>query len=295
MECDREKREDNGEEMEGGGENMEKKWEQSLQKRGYQVERLLGKGTTAVVYLVRDERSGSPFACKTGTVLEWLLPEAELLADLCHPLFPRFHEYWCTDSYAFLVMEYVEGRSLQDFLQEGAGMETEEALGMVIQLADGIGVLHNREPMVLYRDLKPENIMLSFDGRVRLIDLGGAAVGGGLCMGTPGYAAPEQLRREHEKEGPATDVYALGRLLERLLVGKRIPRGLRMLLKQCQNQDPGLRIPGTGEWISALLPYYQPEKTGRKRGGKRRKRCFGPVAVLSYRKNIWKSEYKGQE
>src|SRR6266853_587606 len=147
-----------------------------LQRR-YQIDRLLGGGGMGMVYLARDQRlSNRPCAIKE-MVDHFIDPqqplEADTLAQLKHPAIPGISDRFDDQNRHYLVMEYVEGRNLEEELAVRGGPLPE---GLVIdiarQLCDVLGYLHGLIPPLVYRDMKPSNVMLNSNGRVVLVDFG---------------------------------------------------------------------------------------------------------------------------
>ena len=150
--------------------------------------------------------------------------EAQMLANLNHPNLPRVTDHFSEGGKQYLVMDFIEGRTLEQVLHGAAGFLAEdEVVGWVVQLCDVLAYLHNCQPAVIFRDLKPANIMLDAEGRIKLIDFGVARLfqpGKGKdtqTMGTPGYAAPEQYGTG--QTDARSDIYALGVTLHQLLTG----------------------------------------------------------------------------
>jgi len=150
--------------------------------------------------------------------------EAEFLRLLDHPSLPRMIDYTEQENRCFLVMEYIQGKSLRQCLEEGKGFSAEEIISMGKRILDILSYLHSRKPAVYYGDLKPENLMLTDNGTLYLIDFGSAVLGYDrkkiLCYGTKGYAAPEQY---HGILKETSDIYALGKTMESLCGKRRIP------------------------------------------------------------------------
>jgi len=209
----------------------------------YRLDQPIARGTFGEVWRGHDERlAGRPCAVKrlllAGTPEEqadrqvWLRREADILAALDHPGICRIYDRLEEGGSWYLVLEWVEGRTLADELaSRGApGLPEAEVLGWATTLADALSYLHARTPPVVYRDLKPPNIMRCHDGAIKLIDFGIAfltqASPGttmGTAIGTPGYVPPEQYQGLAE---PASDIYALGATIHHLLSG-RDPRTQR--------------------------------------------------------------------
>jgi serine/threonine protein kinase len=197
-----------------------------LQQR-YRVERLLGGGGMGMVYLAHDQRlSNRPCAIKEMVdhfidpqqrieANEYFAREADTLAQLKHIAIPAISDRFDHDNRHYLVMEYVEGRNLEEELAARGGPLPE---GLVIdvarQLCDVLAYLHGLQPPIIYRDLKPSNVMLTSLGRVVLVDFGIArlfkAQRKGTMIGTLGFAPPEQYQGIAD---PRSDIYSLAATL----------------------------------------------------------------------------------
>ena len=216
----------------------------------YQVLDIIGKGGMSVVWLARDKRLGKLWAIKEikpneagvrGELMrQALVDEAHLMKRLDHPAIPRVVDIIETGTSTYVVMDYVEGRSLSAVLSaQGEPFEQDRVIDWGIQLCDVLAYLHGLQPALVYRDMKPSNVMLREDGSLRLIDFGIAMecepnrANDGKVVGTPGYAAPEQLGEV--KNGSPTidtgvdvdgraDIYALGMTLYTLVTGHRPKR-----------------------------------------------------------------------
>lgn len=192
----------------------------------YRLERLLGEGATGRVYLARDTKErGSVWAVKeldySGLTRDQFLEarelfgkESALLAKLRHPGLPRVVAHFQEGECDYLVMERVEGPTLEGLLSAGEKVLPEpQVVELGLALAEILHYLHSRRPAIIYRDLKPANVMVSVDATVKLIDFGIARAvnpvraGDTTAYGTPGFAPPEQYQG---RTCPASDVYALG-------------------------------------------------------------------------------------
>jgi len=198
----------------------------------YRIERKLGEGGMATVYLARDERHNRNVALKVlkpelAAVVgaDRFLAEIETTANLQHPHILALFDSGETGGFLYYVMPYVEGESLRQRLDRERQLPVDEAVGIATKVAGALGAAHERG--VVHRDIKPANILLS-KGEPLVSDFGialavGAAGGGrltetGLSVGTPYYMSPEQATGELSV-GPAADVYALGCVLYEMLVG----------------------------------------------------------------------------
>jgi serine/threonine protein kinase len=205
----------------------------TLQNR-YVVERLLGGGGMGMVYLAHDQRLANRGCAIKEMVDHFIDPqqrieandyfarEADTLAQLKHAAIPAITDRFDDRNRHYLVMEYVEGRNLEEELHVNGGPLAE---GLVIdiarQLSDVLGYLHGLNPPIIYRDMKPSNVMLTPRGRVVLIDFGIArlfrAARKGTMIGTLGFAPPEQYQGAVD---PRSDIYSLGATLHYVLTAR---------------------------------------------------------------------------
>jgi serine/threonine protein kinase len=206
----------------------------TILQRRYQIDRLLGGGGMGMVYLARDQRlSHRPCAIKEMVdhfidpqqrleANDYFAREADTLAQLKHPAIPGISDRFDDQNRHYLVMEYVEGRNLEEELAVRGGPLPE---GLVIdiarQLCDVLGYLHGLVPPIIYRDMKPSNVMLTEKGRVVLVDFGIARLfrgqRKGTMIGTLGFAPPEQYQGVAD---PRSDLYSLGATLHYVLTGR---------------------------------------------------------------------------
>src|SRR5229473_3629810 len=204
----------------------------------YQLGTTLGSGGFSAVYRAHDLQSGREVAIKqirlaglnvqeTIEATDTFNRELSLLAVLRHPQVPRLYDQFRDREHWYLVLEYLEGTTLETYLEtraaQGQPLQVDEALAMGLQLCRVLEYLHTRQPPVIFRDLKPGNIMRSPGGRLSLIDFGIARhfrpgqARDTRALGSPGYAAPEQYGRAQTT--PQSDIYSLGAMLHQLLTG----------------------------------------------------------------------------
>ncbi len=199
----------------------------------YAIERELGEGGMATVYLAEDLKHERSVALKVlkpelAAVVgaERFLTEIKTTANLQHPNILPLFDSGEADGFLFYVMPYVEGETLADRLERESQLPVDEAVKVATEVSDALEAAHERG--VIHRDIKPANILLS-RGRPLVADFGialavSAAGGGrltetGLSLGTPHYMSPEQATGD-QGVGPATDIYALGSVLYEMLVGE---------------------------------------------------------------------------
>jgi Tol biopolymer transport system component len=200
----------------------------------YTIERELGAGGMATVYLAHDVRHDRPVALKVlrpelAAILggERFLTEIRLTANLQHPHILGLHDSGEADGLVYYVMPYVEGESLRERLQREHQLPVEDAVRIATEVAGALDYAHRHG--VIHRDIKPENILLH-DGSALVADFGIALAvsrsdGGtrltetGMSLGTPHYMSPEQAMGEREITAKS-DVYALGCVVYEMLVGE---------------------------------------------------------------------------
>ena len=189
----------------------------------YDLIREIGRGGSGVVWEARDRELGRRVAVKvirrrsSGAPEKRLVAEAEVAARLSHPGIVTVLDVGRSDKGAWLVQEFLAGRTLAAKLEEGP-LRLPEALKIEIKVASALAYAHGHG--VVHRDLTPANVFLCEDGQVKLLDLGMAQAFGRrkLSGGTPDWMAPEQALGEPEDE--RVDVYALGVLLYRMVTGE---------------------------------------------------------------------------
>jgi serine/threonine protein kinase len=209
----------------------------SLLKNRYKLIKQVGIGGYGIVHKALDtEFGGRLVAIKEmsqtemngkarAEATEAFKREAFMLASLTHPNLPSIYDYFTENGRWYLVMSYIEGETLEAYLNRSSGgkLPVEKVLLIGSQLASVLSYLHKRNPPIIFRDLKPSNIMRIPEGQIYLIDFGIARhfkVGqpkDTIALGSPGYAAPEQYGRAQST--PQTDVYSLGATLYHMLTG----------------------------------------------------------------------------
>jgi len=236
---------------------------------GYQIERLLGRGGMGSVYLARQLSLDRAVAVKTMNeqwaadpiFLSRFTREAYAAAQLVHHNVVQIYDIGEDKKTHFFSMEFVPGRSLQDLINEKGALDSEEAVGYILQAARGLKFAHDHG--MVHRDIKPDNLMLNEEGIVKVADLGlvktpGAAAAeeeaeaakdwsgkqrpsspksnsaklsatsgvtvAGAAMGTPAYMAPEQASDAANVDERA-DIYSLGCTLYTLVTAQHVFKG----------------------------------------------------------------------
>jgi outer membrane protein assembly factor BamB/tRNA A-37 threonylcarbamoyl transferase component Bud32 len=208
----------------------------TLQSR-YEILSVQGVGGMGAVYRARDLRfsavekivavkemnNSAPDARLRRIGIQNFEREANILASLSHPSIPKIFDYFSDGQRSYLVLEFIEGETLEDLLDANPQPFTqEEVVEWALQICDVLAYLHGHKPPVIFRDIKPGNLMIRLhDGRIMVIDFGIAKVfehgARGTMIGTEGYSPPEQYRGAAEPRG---DLYALGATLHHLLTGR---------------------------------------------------------------------------
>ena len=224
----------------------------------YRVMKPLGGGGMKLVYLAEDLRLAARPCALAEMVDSFTSPdtqkqavaafqrEADMLAQLSNEHIPRVFDRFSDQNHHYLVMEYIDGITLEQKLQSAGGKLPEnEVIDVALQVLDTLEYLHNLEPPVIYRDLKPSNVMLTPSEQVKLIDFGIARLfqplSNATMIGTQGYAPPEQYRGKVEFR---SDLYALGATMHHALSGRdpalEPPFSFPSLRSLCPDTNPAL-------------------------------------------------------
>ncbi len=205
---------------------------QALPRR-FTIQRELGRGRVAFVFLARDHKHHRSVALKVlrpevALVLgrDRFLGEIDLVAQLQHPHIVPVYDSYEAEGFLFYVMPYIDGVSLRVRLSEEGRLDTGEALELACQVADGLAYAHTHN--VVHRDIKPENILLHGSSAV-ITDFGLARLlirsvdrcitPPGIAVGTPAYMSPEQCAGSDDVDA-RSDVYALGCVIYEMLAGQ---------------------------------------------------------------------------
>lgn len=251
----------------------------------YEILKKIGQGGMSVVYLAIDNRLNKSWAIKeirkesnlnNQVVVQSLLAEANMLKKLDHPALPRIVDIIEEQGSILVVMDYIEGESLNKVLEREGAQSQEQVIEWAKHLCDALDYLHTRKPSIIYRDMKPANIMLQMEGRVKLIDFGTAReykednVTDTVSLGTKGYAAPEQFG--NNQTDARTDIYCLGATLYHLVTGKNpseppytitpirqlnptLSGGFENIILKCTRPNPDDRYQSCAELLYALEHY----------------------------------------
>lgn len=187
--------------------------------------------------------------------------EAKMLHVLSHPYLPAFTHFFAENQRYFLVMEYIDGATLEDLLERNGGPFSERrVLSWAEQLCDVLEYLHSQHPPIIFRDMKPGNIMLTRQGHIKLIDFGIARffrpshTTDTQLLGTPGYSPQEQYGTTQTDE--RSDIYALGMTLHHLLTNHFAEIGFGVTARDIRARNPqvSLQVARALEKATALMP-----------------------------------------
>ncbi len=220
----------------------------------YKVFKRLGRGGMGTVYLALDPKLDREVAVKVphpeqsrdSVSRERFLREARAVAKFHHANFCPIFDIDESNDRPFLVMAYIQGRSLAESIEPGHPWNPRKAAGVVRQLALALAEAHRQG--IVHRDLKPANVMVDTKGRLILMDFGLARkfdsadptfTASGAILGTPAYMPPEQAEGDLKAIGPRSDIYSLGVILYELLSGRRPFEGAATrVLAQILMTDP---------------------------------------------------------
>ena len=258
----------------------------------YAVDKPLGAGGFAVVFLVRDVQLKRRLAVKvlspdlvtSNTVIERFRREAETVAQLAHPNIVPLHFIGQKDDLLYLAMACIDGGSLADKVKTSGPLGVEEATRVLGEVASALAHAHKRG--VIHRDIKPQNVLLDGEsGRALVTDFGiartadsGSLTATGMVLGTPVYLAPEQVTGEPSDH--RADIYALGVMAYEILAGRPpyeasnptailmkrlagppeplatvrpdVPKGLSDVIDACLAIDPAERMQSAADVVRAL-------------------------------------------
>jgi len=237
----------------------------------------IGQGGMGVVLKAQHRRMNRLVAVKklpsaaleSEDAVKRFYREVEAAARLLHPNIVAAFDASEYDGVHYLIMEYIAGQDLATILKERGPLPVEDAVGYVIQAAQGLTFAHKQG--IIHRDIKPANLLLDAEGVVKILDMGLARIaseaetgdapdqltGSGQVMGTCDYMAPEQAEDTHAVDHRA-DIYSLGCTLYRLLIGQPLYSGttlLKVLLAHREAEIPSLldKQPGIPESVDAVF------------------------------------------
>ncbi len=219
----------------------------------YKIVREVARGGMGAIYRAEDRVNRRVVAIKEACldpacggniaqIRERLVHEMQVLLPLDHPSIPKVYEQFVRYENAYLVMEFIEGQTLQRIQEQVIAahkrLEQARVVGWALQVLDALDYLHTQSKPIIHRDIKPENLILSLDGRVVLVDFGlmkqveRQLESGPLihAIGTVEFAPPEQYAESGAHTDQRSDIYSLGATMYYLLAGHLPPRAVDRML-----------------------------------------------------------------
>ena len=275
----------------------------------YEILKLIGTGGMSYVYLAMDQRLNKQWAVKeikktangkNDEIIEnSLLAEANLMKKLDHPALPRIVDIIDNGKTIYVIMDYIEGESLDKILNEYGAQPQELVIDWAKQICDALQYLHSQKPPIIYRDMKPANIMLKPEGNIKIIDFGIAreykeqSLADTKVLGTKGYASPEHYG--NRQTDARSDIYTLGMTMHHLLTGidprpadymyapirqwnPELSGGLERIIDKCTALDPDDRYQTCNELMYALEHYEEEDGLYKK---KQKRKMIAFVICLS--------------
>lgn len=275
----------------------------------YEILREIGHGGMSVVYLAMDTHLNKQWAVKEikkkgsgkndEIIVNSLLAEANLMKRLDHAALPRIVDIIDNGVTIYVVMDYIEGESLDKILNEYGAQPEELVIGWAMQLCDALAYLHAQKPPIIYRDMKPANIMLKPEGNIKIIDFGIAreykeqSLADTTVLGTKGYAPPEQYSGQTDAR---SDIFALGMTMHHLLTGidprsgeayapvrmwnPELSEGIELIIDKCVEPAPENRYQNCSDLLYDL-EYPDLITRGYKKRQKRKVAAFMAAAGMT--------------
>lgn len=258
----------------------------------YLIQSLVGVGGMANVYRGVDERTGNAIAVKVlkeefldnEELVRRFKNESKAISILDHPNIVKVYDVSVTDKLQYIVMEYVDGITLKEYLkQRGGALTWKETVHFATQVLGALQHAHSKG--IIHRDVKPQNIMLLADGSIKMMDFGIARFSraqsqtvSDKAIGSVHYISPEQAKGD--KTDARTDIYSVGVMLYEMLSGRlpfdgdgavsiaimqisdkakplaqvapNVPEGLRQITEKAMEKDPAKRYQSAQEMLDAI-------------------------------------------
>ena len=263
----------------------------------YLIESLIGVGGMANVYKGRDVRTGNAIAVKVlkeeflgnEELVRRFKNESKAISILDHPNIVKVYDVSVTDQLQYIVMEYIDGITLKEYLkQRGGALTWKEVVHFATQVLGALDHAHSKG--IVHRDVKPQNIMLQADGSIKMMDFGIARFSraqsqtiSDKAIGSVHYISPEQAKGD--RTDARTDIYSVGVMLYEMLSGKlpfdgsgtvsiaimqisekpkplaevapNVPEGLRQIAEKAMEKDPDARYQSAAEMLAAIQAFKQ--------------------------------------
>ena len=263
----------------------------------YLIESMIGVGGMANVYRGRDVRTGNEIAVKVlkeeflgnEELVRRFKNESKAISILDHPNIVKVYDVSVTDQLQYIVMEYIDGITLKEYLkQRGGALTWKEVVHFATQVLSALDHAHSKG--IVHRDVKPQNIMLQADGSIKMMDFGIARFSraqsqtvSDKAIGSVHYISPEQAKGD--RTDARTDIYSVGVMLYEMLSGRlpfdgtgtvsiaimqisekpkplaqiapTVPEGLRQITEKAMEKDPAARYQSAAEMLAAIRAFKQ--------------------------------------
>jgi eukaryotic-like serine/threonine-protein kinase len=230
---------------------------------GYRLTRHIGSGGMGDVYKAHHPMLNREAAVKIlyqKELADRFDNEAYIQSSITHPNIARLYEYISSGEIHCIIMEYVEGESLDTYIHKKGKLTNDETEKILAQIVSALSYLHSKD--ILHRDIKPQNFKLQPDGTVKMLDFGIAKhkyspklTQQGFVVGTTEYMAPEQFQEQVQKK---SDIWSLGVMAYEMLTGympfeATNPISLRLKISKANFTDPKILVPQISEKLETII------------------------------------------
>lgn len=252
----------------------------------YELLKKIGRGGLSTIYLARDIRLNKMWAVKivkdknntqSNTIFNSAIQEAKMMKSFNHSAIPNVVDIIAQQNYVAIVMDYVEGETLESIVKEYGAQPVEKVVDWAKQICDVLSYLYNLNPPHIYRDMKPSNVILQLNGSIKIVDFGlmrtykSNQLEDTCNLGTLGYAAPDHFGGNGQTD-PCSDIYTIGVTMHRLLtafdptippyeilpirkINPDLPGSLEYIISKCTELDRNKRYQTCVELLNDLNRY----------------------------------------
>lgn len=257
----------------------------------YHVDQMIGSENNTVSYLVTNENNGQQWVMRTWnktakgyapSVRDLIIKETKMIMELRHPMIPLIDDIVENDQFICVIREYIPGDTLGEVVRHNGAQPQLLVMSWAMQICSVLKYLHSQNPARIYRDMKPGNLVLRPDGSLMLKEFNTMRIynpakkGDTYCLGTRGYAAPEQYGGLGQTDA-RTDIFGLGMTMYHLLTGRDpevltedpkpirrydagLSAGLEKIVSKCVEPDPKKRFQNCDALLKALNEELQPKR-----------------------------------
>lgn len=257
----------------------------------YHVDQMLGSENNTVSYMVTNVQTGAKWVMRTWnktakgyapSVRDLIIRETKMIMELRHPMIPMIDDIVENEQFICVIREYIPGDTLGEIVRHNGTQPQEKVIAWMTQVCDVLVYLHGQTPPRIYRDMKPGNLVLRPDGQLMLKKFNTMRIynpakkGDTYCLGTRGYAAPEQYGGLGQTDA-RTDIFNLGMTMYHLLTGRdpevlaedpksirqynpELSAGLEKIVAKCVERDPKKRYQNCEALIKALNGEAEPKR-----------------------------------